>query len=81
MKKVMTLIEILDVPELRSLVDQIEELAGETESELVRIRTELITELKLTTGYSYSLYIVTGIKRPALFAGLFCFCNIIFDFD
>lgn len=55
MKKVMTLIEILDVPELRSLVDQIEELAGETEAELVRIRTELITELKLKTGYSYSL--------------------------
>lgn len=55
MKKVMTLIEILDVPELRSLVDQIEELAGETEAELVRIRTEPITELKLKTGYSYSL--------------------------
>lgn len=55
MIKVMTFIQILDVPELRSLVEQIEELAGETETELLRIRTELITELKLKTGYSYSL--------------------------
>ena len=39
----------------RELVEQIEELAGETEAELVRIRTELIAELKSKTGYSYSL--------------------------
>ena len=55
MIKVMTFIQILEVPELRSLAEQIEELAGETEGELVRIRTELIAELKLKTGYSYSL--------------------------
>ena len=55
MTKVMTFIQILDVPELRSLVEQIEELAGETEAERVRIRMELIAELKSKTGYSYSL--------------------------
>lgn len=55
MTKVMTFIHILDVAEMRSLVEQIEELAGETEAELVRIRTEMIAELKLKTGHSYSL--------------------------
>ena len=46
-------IEVLNILEARDLVDQIEELIGEEEAELVRIRTNLIKELKCLTGYEY----------------------------
>lgn len=51
----MSFIEVLNIPEARELVDQIEELIGEDETELVRIRTNLIQELKRMTGYEYIL--------------------------
>lgn len=52
----MSFIEVLNIPEARELVDQIEELIGEEDSTLVRIRTNLINELKCLTGYEYILY-------------------------
>lgn len=51
----MSFVEVLNVPEARELVDQIEELIGEDELVLVRIRTNLIQELKRLTGYEYIL--------------------------
>lgn len=51
----MSFIEVLNIPEARELVDQIEELIGEEEPALVRIRTNLIKELKNLTGYEYIL--------------------------
>lgn len=47
--------EILDTSELYKIVEQIEELAHEKEPVLVRIRTDLIAELKAKTGYDYIL--------------------------
>lgn len=49
----MTFTEILDIKEAHELVDQIEELLGETEPTLVRIRTNLVNELKTKYGYEY----------------------------
>ena len=49
----MEFIEVLSNPEARELVDRIEELHGETEPELVRIRNEYIKELKTKYGYKY----------------------------
>ena len=49
----MEFIEVLNNPEARALVDMIEELNGETEQELVRIRNEYIKELKTKYGYEY----------------------------
>lgn len=40
---------------VQQLVEQIEELIGEDEPVLVRIRTNLIQELKRLTGYEYIL--------------------------
>lgn len=51
----MSFIEVLSIPEARELVDQIEELIGEEEATLVRIRTNLIQALKRLTGYEYIL--------------------------
>lgn len=51
----MSFIEVLSIPEARELVDQIEELIGEEEATLVRIRTNLIQTLKRLTGYEYIL--------------------------
>lgn len=51
----MSFIEVLSIPEARELVDQIEELIGEEETTLVRIRTNLIQELKRLNGYEYIL--------------------------
>lgn len=51
----MSFIEVLNNPQARALVDQIEELIGEDEAALVRIRTNLINELKSLTGYEYIL--------------------------
>lgn len=49
----MDFITVLSNPEARELVDMIEELHGETEQELVRIRSEYIKELKTKYGYEY----------------------------
>lgn len=46
---------VLDNEETRLLVEQIEELIGEEEAELVRIRTSLIQKLKEKTGYEYKI--------------------------
>ena len=51
----MTFIEILNNAEARSLVEQIEELIGETEKELVRIREACIEELEAKYGYRYEI--------------------------
>lgn len=51
----MSFVEVLNVPDARKLVDQIEELIGEDEPVLVCIRTNLIQELKRLTGYEYIL--------------------------
>jgi len=53
MKKTYTFIEILDDERGRELIDQIEELIGEEEAVLVRIREDLIKELKTEFGYDY----------------------------
>ena len=53
--KTMTFIEVLNHPKARKLVDLIEELLGETEAELVRIRTHYIAELKANYGYEYEI--------------------------
>lgn len=47
----MSFVEVLNISEARELVDQIEELIGEEDATLVRIRTNLINELKCLTGY------------------------------
>lgn len=52
----MSFIDVLNNPQARELVDQIEELISEEDSTLVRIRTNLIQELKNLTGYEYILY-------------------------
>ncbi len=49
----MSFIEVLNIPEARELVDQIEELIGEDEPVLVAIRNRLIIQLKKETGYTY----------------------------
>ena len=49
----MTFIEALDNLESRKLIDQIEELLGEEEQELVRIRKALIRELKSKFDYAF----------------------------
>ena len=49
----MAFTEILSNPEARQLVELIEELIGETEQELMRIRNEYINELKAKFGYEY----------------------------
>jgi hypothetical protein len=46
-------IAILNIPEARRLVEHIEELEGETEAELVRIRESYIKELADKYGYCY----------------------------
>lgn len=51
----MSFIEVLNTEEGRNLVDQIEELVGETEVVLVEIRTRLIKQLKDEFGYDYTL--------------------------
>ena len=51
----MTFIEVLNNEEAHNLVDQIEELLGEDEKVLVRIRTDLINELKEKFGYEYEI--------------------------
>lgn len=51
----MSFIEVLNTEEGRNLVDQIEELVGETETVLVEIRTRLIKQLKDEFGYTYVL--------------------------
>lgn len=51
----MTFIEILNNPEAYQLVELIEELIGETERELVRIREDYIDELKTKYGYDYTI--------------------------
>lgn len=51
----MTITEILNIPEARALVEQIEELIGEEEASLVRIREELIEDLRTKYGYDYAL--------------------------
>lgn len=51
----MSFIDVLNNPQARELVDQIEELIGKEEPTLVRIRTNLIHELKNLTGYEYIL--------------------------
>ena len=53
--KKMTFIEVLNNPEARELIDLIEELIGETEAELVRIRNEYINRLAEQFGYTYKI--------------------------
>jgi hypothetical protein len=53
--KNMTFTELLNDPEARELVDLIEELIGETEAELVRIRSEYISRLAAKYGYLYEI--------------------------
>lgn len=49
----MTFIEILENEEGRSIIEQIEELANETEPALVSIRKNLIKDLNKKFGYKY----------------------------
>ena len=49
----MTFIEILNNPEARNLLERIEELVGEEERELVRIREDYIKELEDKFDYKY----------------------------
>ena len=51
--KEVSLEQILGNPDSRSLLERIEELVGESEAELVRIRGNLISEMKAKYGYSY----------------------------
>lgn len=51
----MTFTELLNIPEAHELVDLIEELIGETEAELVRIRNEYIDRLYKEYGYFYEV--------------------------
>lgn len=51
----MTFTEILNIPEARELVELIEELIGENETELVRIRNEYISRLAKDYGYIYEI--------------------------
>jgi len=48
-----TFIEILNTPEAYALIERIEELIGEEEPVLCRIRSNLINQLKADFGYSY----------------------------
>ena len=54
-RRKMTFIEVLNNPEARELVELIEELIGETEAELVRIRNEYINLLAEKFGYTYKI--------------------------
>lgn len=45
--------EVLANKEAKEILEQIEELHDETETELVRIREKLISELKERFGYTY----------------------------
>ena len=49
----MTFVEVLENTEAYSLVEQIEELIGESEQILLRIRAELVLELMNKYGYEY----------------------------
>ena len=49
----MTFTEVLENEKAHELVDMIEELIGAEEPELVRIRTNLVNELKTNYGYEY----------------------------
>lgn len=51
----MTLDKIMSIPEARELVELIEELIGESETELVRIRTEYVSRLAECFGYVYKI--------------------------
>lgn len=51
----MTFTEIINNPEAYKLVELIEELIGETEPELVRIRNEYINDLKNKYNYEYTI--------------------------
>lgn len=55
MTKVMTFIEVLENPQSYAILEQIEELIHETEPALVRIRENLIDELKVKFGYEYKI--------------------------
>lgn len=48
----MSFIDVLNDERGRDLVDQIEELIGEEEVRLVRIRNDLIQQLKREFGYT-----------------------------
>lgn len=48
-----TFIEILNTPAAYALVEQIEELIGEEDPELCRIRCNLINQLEADFGYNY----------------------------
>jgi hypothetical protein len=50
-----TFTELLDTPEARELIEGIEELIGETEGRLVRIRESYISQLAEKYGYQYSI--------------------------
>ena len=49
----MTFTELLDIPDARELVELIEELSGETEARLVKMREGYIAELAEKYGYTY----------------------------
>lgn len=51
----MNFCEVLNNTEARELVELIEELIGETEPALVRIRNEYIKQLAEKFGYSYEI--------------------------
>lgn len=53
-KKTVDFMDILNNEESYSLLERIEELVGETESELVRIRKLMIKEMKEKFGYTYA---------------------------
>lgn len=53
MKKKLSFIEILNIPEAKALVERIEELAGEKDPSLIRIRQSYIEELEKKYGYTY----------------------------
>ena len=53
MKTQLTFIDLLNNPEHKSLIEQIEELNDTKEPILVSIRNKLTVELYRATGYSY----------------------------
>lgn len=51
----MNFIQVLNNPETRDMVDQIEGLIDTKDARLIEIRTRLIAELKEVSGYEYTL--------------------------
>ena len=52
----MNFIQVLNDPETREMVDQIENLIDAKDAATVAIRTRLIAELKAKSGYEYTIH-------------------------